>query len=169
MSNHSKKKPATGFKSRYTAEEKAKFFTLLKEKKGNIAAACASAGVSTYAGRYWVAKATDKEIIDPEIREQVQRHKGGIETRLENLLYKIFDSANGKISKAPLKDQMEAADKILKMLNSIKRPPREIPPATPEQETTETAALKLLDTARQRLQTQAVQTQYETEEPERVQ
>lgn len=133
------------FEPKYTVEDKQRFFDALKETKGDVRAACKQSGFNAQTVRYWLKKAARDNTLDPETAKIVRRWAGNVDARLEGLLFKIFDSAGKKLEQATLPQQMEAADKIVRMLKTLRAPTsRDLPPPSPGQETAESEALEIL-------------------------
>lgn len=132
------------FEPKYTIEDKQRFFDALKETKGDVNAACKKSGFNRDTVRYWMKKALRDNVLDDGTAKLVRAWAGNVDARLEGLLFKIFGSAEKKLEASTLPQQMEAAQKIVTMLKTLRAPARDLPPPTPGQENAEAEALAIL-------------------------
>lgn len=145
----SRKPTHPNFIPKYTREQKQLFFETLREMNGDVRGAAKKCGYTVSAVRYWISKANTED-LPPETQKIVKEYKGNVNAHLERLLFKIFASAEKNINKATLPQQLEAASKIVIMLKGMKPPPRETPPADPEQMSAEMEALAIIERVQRR-------------------
>lgn len=147
----SRKPNHPNFIPKYTPEQKQLFFETLRDMNGDVQGAAKKCGFPVSAVRYWVSKANVDD-LPPETQQVVKEYKRNIDAHLERLLFKIFASAEKNVSKATLPQQLEAASKIVTMLNGLRRPPRETVPPAPDQMTAELEALSIIERVERRRQ-----------------
>lgn len=139
----SRKPTHPNFIPKYTREDKQVFFDALRELKGDVRRAAKKCGYSVMTVRYWMKKA-DETQIDAETAKLIREWKGDVDVQIEKLLFKTLNSAEKSLQKATLPQKMEAAAKMVTMLNGLRRPPRETEPPAPGQEDAEQEALAIL-------------------------
>ena len=132
------------FEPKYSAEDKQRFFDVLVETKGDVRAACKRTGFSPGTVRYWLKKADRDGVLPPEAKGIVGNWRLAVESKMENLLFKVMASAEKSLEKATLPQKMEAAQKITTMLRTLRSPAKDLPADSPGQETAEDEALKIL-------------------------
>lgn len=147
-----RKPPHNNFIPKYTREQKQVFFDTLRDMKGDVRGAAKKCGFSASAVRYWITKA-DPSQLDSETAKLVTETKGDVYAHLDRLLFRVLNSAEKSLVKATLPQKMEAAQKIVLIMKSLKNPPRETPdaaPSGPEQTAAEMELLAMINKVERR-------------------
>lgn len=142
-----------GFDAVYSMEDRIRFFKELKRSNGNVAFAARAAQVPVTSARYWLKTMKINE-VDEETAAIIRTWRGTVETHLDHLLFEIFEEAGRKLKsgKLSLDDTMKAAERIVKMKNTLAGKQRSEPSAEDELEKDgmEDEALSIIQAAEKR-------------------